>query len=97
MIRFGTVINHPEVLKHSSDSIPDLARQYVLKSNTEKGCKIPDRLLKKGGMGGHLTHAFREILYACGLNGRQEVEYKKGEEIKISPKGTSILQDVLRD
>ena len=96
IIKAYMTVNNVDVLEHSIKTIPKKIRLGILKSRADKEHTIKCCKLRPGGAGGHLAHAFREILYAAGMNGNQEVRYERDKRIKISPRGVYTLQDVLR-
>jgi len=95
VIRSGA-ITHTDTITHSLESIPERIRKDIQRHRNDEDYEIPKRLLRPGGAGGHLAHAFQQILYSLGLNGGKEVEYQKDKGIKISVDGVYALQDVLR-
>ena len=96
VVKIGSIVNRPEIIKHSLESIPDNIRRDILRAKPNKEYEIPSHVLSRP-VSGHCAHALKEILFACGENGNKEVDYRSDKGIKIYPKALDTLKDVLRD
>ena len=94
IIRKSDVVNSLDTIKHSLKTIPEKVRRDIQRSKPGKAYEIPSHVLCSG-TGGHLTHAFQEVLYSCGLNGGQQVNYERDKGITIESEGVEVLKDVL--
>lgn len=97
LVKKGTEVNHPEVLRHAEDTLTENVRRVILGSKDDKVCKIPCYLIGDGGRAGHVAHALKEVVYAGGENGNREVKYNPRDAITISSVGLRILKDKLGD
>ena len=95
VVKIGSIVNHPEIIKHSLESIPDKIRRDILRAKPNKEYEIPSHVLSRPEAG-HCAHALKEILFACGENGNK-IDYRSDKGIKIYPQALDTLKDVLRD